>query len=119
VLYAVIAFFATAARIPLFRHLQRHPDMLKEATPARPLHWRGHQASDRYRGLRRRRGMRLAHPPLTGVAVFVLIVAYYAATSTGIRTRLLRADCTSEDGSAEEPFLEFRFRSRPGRVSRP
>ena len=32
-LYAVIAFFATAARIPLFRHLQRHPDMLKEATP--------------------------------------------------------------------------------------
>jgi hypothetical protein len=34
-------------------------------------------------------------------------VACYAATSTGIRTRLLRADCTPGDGSAEEPFLEF------------
>ena len=33
VLCAVIAFFATAAWIPLFRHLQRHPGMLKEATP--------------------------------------------------------------------------------------
>jgi uncharacterized membrane protein len=33
VLYAVIAFFATAASILLFRHLQRHPGMLKEATP--------------------------------------------------------------------------------------
>jgi hypothetical protein len=32
VLCAAIAFFATAAWIPLFRHLQRHPDRLKEAT---------------------------------------------------------------------------------------
>jgi len=59
--------------------------------------------------------MRLAHPPLTGVAIFVLIVACYAATSTGIRTRLLRADCTSEDDSAEEPFPRIPA-SGPGRV---
>ena len=33
VLYVVIALFATAAWIPLLRRPQRHPDMLKEATP--------------------------------------------------------------------------------------
>jgi len=35
------------------------------------------------------------------VAIFILIVAYYAATSTGIRTRLLHTECTQADGSTE------------------
>ena len=38
-LYAMIAFLATAAWVPLFMHLRRHPDLLKEVTA--PDHFAG------------------------------------------------------------------------------
>lgn len=102
VLYALIGFLATAAWIPLFMHLRRHTDMLKDATPA-----------DRFADevIRPAVGMAgyiaavacgwLIHP-LIGVAIFILIVVYYAVTSTGTRTRLPQVRCTSADENAEE-----------------
>lgn len=97
----MIAFLATAAWIPLFIHLRRHPDLLKEATPP-----------DRFVGQVIRPAIGIAGyilavacgwliHPLTGVAIFILIIAYYAATSTGIRTRPLQIECTSADDDAE------------------
>lgn len=86
-LYAVIAFLATAAWIPLFTHLRRHPDLLKEAIEP-----------DRFAGEVIRPAIGSAGYivavacgwliyPFIGVAIFILIVAYYAVTSTGIRAR--------------------------------
>jgi hypothetical protein len=103
VLYAAIAFLATGVWIPLFTHLRRHPDMLKETV-----------APDHFVGEVVRPAIGMAGyviavacgwlvQPLAGIAIFILIVAYYAATSTGTRARLLRAECTPTDGNAENP----------------
>ena len=107
-LYAVIAFLATAAWIPLFMHLRRHPDLLKEAT-----------APDRFAGEVIRPAIGIAGYivavacgwliyPLTGVAIFILIVAYYADTSTGIRTHPLQTECTPTDDNTEAPTADDR-----------
>jgi uncharacterized membrane protein len=105
VLYAVIALLMSAAWIPLFAHLRRHPDMLKEAIPPDRF------ADEVIRPVTGIAGYIVAVAcgwlihPLTGMAIFILIVAYYAATSTGIRTRLLQAEYTPADGNAKEPAV--------------
>lgn len=84
VLYAVIASLAVAAWLPAFPHLYRHPELLKPNLPAtifagqmlRPVVGIVLYAVAIVLGL-------LIHPALA-VAIFILVVAYYAWTSQGI-----------------------------------
>jgi hypothetical protein len=70
---------------------------------AGPLRRGGGPAGDRHGRLRHRRGMRVARPAAGRDSDLHPFVAYYAATSTGTRARLLRAECTPTDGNAENP----------------
>jgi uncharacterized membrane protein len=88
VLYALIAFLMSAPWIPLFVHLRRNPAMLKDTV-----------ASNYFSVEVIRPGLGAAGyviaavlgwfvHPIIAVGIFVLIVAYYAATSTGVKARL-------------------------------
>jgi uncharacterized membrane protein len=87
VLYALIAASMSAAWIPAFRHLYRHPELLKPHLPAavfaaqvlRPSVGILLYAAAALLGW-------LVHP-LVAIAIFVAVVAHYAWTSQGINAR--------------------------------
>jgi uncharacterized membrane protein len=87
VLYALIAASMSAAWIPAFRHLYRHPELLKPHLPA---------AVFAAQVLRPSVGILLyaaaallgwLFHPLVAIAIFVAVVAHYAWTSQGINAR--------------------------------
>jgi uncharacterized membrane protein len=87
VVYAVVGGLASAAWLPLFRHLGRHPDLAKPDTPS------GHFGAQIVRpglGVLLYAAAGLAgwfvHPTFA-VAIFVFMVGYYAWTSQGVRVR--------------------------------
>lgn len=104
VLYAIVGGLASAAWLPLFRHLHRHPGLAKCDVP---LGHFGVQIVRPALGVLLYLVAGLAgwfvHPALA-VAVFIFMVSYYAWTSQGVppKTRL-----TGTASSAQEtPLLE-------------
>jgi uncharacterized membrane protein len=87
VLYALVAFAMSASWIPLFVHLRRNPVMLKDAVAP------DYFAIEVIRPVAGAAGYVLAAllgwfvQPIIAAAICILIVAYYASTSTGVRPR--------------------------------
>jgi uncharacterized membrane protein len=85
-LYAAIAALMSAAWLPAFAHLRRHPELVKAHIPADAFS---------LEQLRPAVGIALylaavtlgwlIHP-LVAVSIFIIVVGYYALTSTGIRS---------------------------------
>ena len=88
VLYAIIAALASAAWLPVFRHLHRHPELVKPhlsaaafaAETTRPSIGILLYAVGAALGW-------LVHPFL-GVGAFIVAVAYYAGTSQGLESKM-------------------------------
>lgn len=89
VLYAIIAGLMSAAWLPAFTYLRRHPQLIKPHLPATLFVmqvWRPAMGIVLY-VMAALLGW-FVHP-LLAVSIFVLVVAYYASTSQGIRTALV------------------------------
>jgi uncharacterized membrane protein len=88
VLYAIIAGLMSASWLPLFRHLNRNPQLVKPSVPAglfatqtiRPIGGMIAYAMAAVLGW-------LVHPSIA-VAIFIFVVAYFAVTSQGVQVRM-------------------------------
>jgi uncharacterized membrane protein len=93
-LYALIAFLMSVSWIPLFLYLRRNPATLKDAQAP------NHFTIEIIRPAAGAVGYVLAAllgwfvQPIAAVVLFVLIVAYYAVTSTGVSAHLRRSSET-------------------------
>ena len=85
VLYALIAGLMSAAWLPAFPHLYRHPELMKPNLPTSFFCFTGITTYYWRRALHRGRGTGWFVHPLLALAIFTLIVGYYAWTSQGIR----------------------------------
>ncbi len=87
VLYAVIGAMMSAAWLPLFRHLHRHPQLAK---PDAPQGLFGPQLVRPAVGVLLYLAAGLIGwfvQPIAAVAIFIFMVAYYAWTSQGVQPR--------------------------------
>ena len=87
VLYAVIGAMMSAAWLPLFRHLHRHPNLAKQEAPPALF---GAQIVRPALGVLLYLVGGLAGwfvHPAAAAAIFICIVGYYAWTSQGVRPR--------------------------------
>jgi uncharacterized membrane protein len=87
VLYAIVGGMMSAAWLPLFRHLHRHPQLAKSDAPPGLF---GRQAVRPAVGVLLYLAAGLTGwfvHPIAAVAIFIFMVGYYAWTSQGIQPR--------------------------------
>lgn len=90
VLYALIAFFTSVAWIPLFLYLRHEPPTLRTSNGTDPVAIEIARPVAGAIAYVLAAGLGWFVQPIAAVVIFVLVVAYYAVTSTGLDARLHR-----------------------------
>lgn len=83
-LYALVSALMSAAWIPVFRHLRRNPSLLKSSSDPAYFAVQGVRPLTGV-GLYTVAGLVGLLAPMAGLVLFVVMVAYYALTSEGVR----------------------------------
>lgn len=109
-LYALVAFLMSISWIPLFLYLRRNPATLKHAQPS------NHFTIEIIRPAAGAAAYVLAAAlgwfvaPIAAVIIFVLVVIYYAATSTGLSASI------GSTPEKESPRLEYPAAAEPSQT---
>ena len=86
-LYAIVGILMSAAWIPAFHHLRRHPELIKLHLPRTTF---AHQVMRPFIGIPLYTVAALVgwfYQPALAATLFILVVGYYCWTSQGIRAR--------------------------------